>query len=380
MVFSKTRTHDLRNVKQLNCWGSELTDVSLVRQMPFVQVLSLSVNCITTLADFGACKNLQELYLRDNQIANLNQILYLVDLPNLKKLWLAGNPCADRPNYRMTVIKNLPYLEALDNISVTRDEVIQAESLGSDLSLDDSQPSAVGGHVKPSHHPSSTSTHPPTQPQHHQKEVVVEKGNNEEEDDDDDEEEYETEESVLPQTQQQIVRGTSVQSSSPVTPQSQPQSHAHVTPVQTSTNNSLPSSASGGRSQRASYPSEAVLPQTRPPPAHLVTPVQSSASTVVQPTNMVRSSSTAEYVGYSESTVSSHYQHAQYGNGKVFAGESGTPCRSSLCLQQKLHAKGGKNRNANILSAVLCLIKELDAASLEVVDTEIHCRMEDFNN
>ena len=63
MVFSKTRTHDLRNVKQLNCWGSELTDVSLVRQMPFVQVLSLSVNAITSLEDFGACKNLQELYL-----------------------------------------------------------------------------------------------------------------------------------------------------------------------------------------------------------------------------------------------------------------------------------------------------------------------------
>jgi hypothetical protein len=42
--------------------------------------------------------------------------------------------------------------------------------------------------------------------------------------------------------------------------------------------------------------------------------------------------------------------------------------------------KGGRNRNANILSAILCLIKELDMASLEVVDTEIHCRMEDLSN
>ena len=37
-------------------------------------------------------------------------------------------------------------------------------------------------------------------------------------------------------------------------------------------------------------------------------------------------------------------------------------------------------QNANILSAILCLIKELDAASLEVVDTEIHCRMEDLGS
>lgn len=45
----------------------------------------------------------------------------------------------------------------------------------------------------------------------------------------------------------------------------------------------------------------------------------------------------------------------------------------------RLLPKGGKNRNANILSAVLCLIKELDYASLEVVETAIHCRMEEMD-
>ncbi|CAG2167537.1 unnamed protein product [Oppiella nova] len=47
---------------------------------------------------------------------------------------------------------------------------------------------------------------------------------------------------------------------------------------------------------------------------------------------------------------------------------------------QRLLPKGGKHRNANILSAVLCLIKELDYASLEVVDTTIHCRMEEMED
>ena len=37
-------------------------------------------------------------------------------------------------------------------------------------------------------------------------------------------------------------------------------------------------------------------------------------------------------------------------------------------------------QNANILSAVLCLIKELDYGSLEVVDTTIHCRMEEMED
>lgn len=39
--------------------------------------------------------------------------------------------------------------------------------------------------------------------------------------------------------------------------------------------------------------------------------------------------------------------------------------------------KGGKSRNANILSAVLCLVKELDYVSCEVVQTALHCRMEE---
>ena len=37
-------------------------------------------------------------------------------------------------------------------------------------------------------------------------------------------------------------------------------------------------------------------------------------------------------------------------------------------------------QNANILSAVLCLIKELDYGSLEVVDTTIHCRMAEMED
>jgi len=39
-----------------------------------------------------------------------------------------------------------------------------------------------------------------------------------------------------------------------------------------------------------------------------------------------------------------------------------------------------KNRNSNILSAVLCLIKELDGPSLEVAEMAIRCRMEELDD
>lgn len=119
IVLSRTRSHDLRNVKKLNCWGSELSDISIVRRMPNVEVLSLSLNNISGLQDFEECKYLQELYLRKNQISDINEIYYLQELPNLKKLSLEDNPCNQHNNYRYTIIKALPRLESLDNVGVT---------------------------------------------------------------------------------------------------------------------------------------------------------------------------------------------------------------------------------------------------------------------
>lgn len=84
--------------------------------MPNVEVISLSINSIETLQYFSACSMLQELYLRKNEIKDINEILYLSQLQFLKKLSLEDNPCANSDNYRLTVLKALPNLEFLDNL------------------------------------------------------------------------------------------------------------------------------------------------------------------------------------------------------------------------------------------------------------------------
>lgn len=81
-----------------------------------VVVFFFSVNDITTLEDFQHCENLQELYIRNNKIENLCEICYLKKCEKLRILWLADNPCANRENYRDTVLKNLPNLQKLDNV------------------------------------------------------------------------------------------------------------------------------------------------------------------------------------------------------------------------------------------------------------------------
>mmetsp|Transcript_20932 Transcript_20932/g.49931 ORF Transcript_20932/g.49931 Transcript_20932/m.49931 type:complete len:115 (-) Transcript_20932:692-1036(-) len=103
LVLAKTRLDNLVDVRNLNLWGQDLDDVSILRRMPNVEVLSLSVNKISSLKDFAYCKKLQELYLRRNLISCLSELSHLNSLPDLKVLWLSDNPCADTTSYREQV-------------------------------------------------------------------------------------------------------------------------------------------------------------------------------------------------------------------------------------------------------------------------------------
>ena len=122
--------------------ASNLKDICIIRELTNLEVLTLrfawlkqinilhffifyksinSVNKIVTLKYIQHCKHLTELYIRNNSISNLNEIFYLKELKCLKILWLADNECSRDPLYnslyRLTVIRNLPYLKKLDNSS-----------------------------------------------------------------------------------------------------------------------------------------------------------------------------------------------------------------------------------------------------------------------
>lgn len=58
LVFNKTKSDNLNNIKNLNLWGNELEDLSLIDRMPNLEVISLSVNKINSLKDFANCSKL----------------------------------------------------------------------------------------------------------------------------------------------------------------------------------------------------------------------------------------------------------------------------------------------------------------------------------
>ncbi|XP_068197251.1 cilia and flagella associated protein 410 [Antennarius striatus] len=135
LVLGKAKAADLVCVKKLNCWGCHLTDISIFSQMTNVEVLTLSVNSISSLAPLAGCVSLCELYLRRNSIPSLTELSHLRPLTRLRVLSVAENPCcgADPGRYRLTVLRCLPRLHKLDNQVVTEEELALALTEGEEL-------------------------------------------------------------------------------------------------------------------------------------------------------------------------------------------------------------------------------------------------------
>ncbi len=115
--FIKTKTNNSKcnQIKSLNLWGNELEDISILSELPKLEIVSLNDNNIRNLEVFQNHENLKELYLRKNFIATLEQIKYLEKCKNLSILVLKDNPITSISDYKNKIIEILPQLKKLDD-------------------------------------------------------------------------------------------------------------------------------------------------------------------------------------------------------------------------------------------------------------------------
>lgn len=52
LVLLRCKCEKLTQIKNINLWGSELEDVSILKEMPNIEICSLSLNKIKSLRDF----------------------------------------------------------------------------------------------------------------------------------------------------------------------------------------------------------------------------------------------------------------------------------------------------------------------------------------
>jgi len=136
----RTKCEKLEGIKNLNLWGCDLEDISIIRDLPNLEVVSLSINKIKTLRDFANLRYLRELYIRKNMVSDLDDVNYLRKCNNLRTLWLNENPLAENKNYRAFVIKTLPQIVKLDDIPITNEERNSINNLNfDDLEINDNE-------------------------------------------------------------------------------------------------------------------------------------------------------------------------------------------------------------------------------------------------
>ena len=116
LIRSRLGIDNLENIKKLDLWGNNIDDISLLSEMPLLEIIFLSMNHIKDLSVFCNLKNVKELYLKDNKITDFNQIEYLRNCKKLEILDLIDNPISKQPNYRQKILEILPFLKKLDEL------------------------------------------------------------------------------------------------------------------------------------------------------------------------------------------------------------------------------------------------------------------------
>ncbi|XP_004525312.1 uncharacterized protein LOC101461147 isoform X6 [Ceratitis capitata] len=361
MVIARSKQSDLGSIKKLNCWGSDLSDVSIIKRMRGVEVLALSVNKITTLQPFEDCLKLQELYLRKNNIQDINEIAYLQNLPVLKYLWLEENPCCDRvgPSYRQTVLRALPNLKKLDNVEVTQEELDEAlraggggsgSGSGGTREEDDVYEDSYAQQQPPSRYEQPSP--PQQQPQQQQSQ----------------------QNHYPPQHRQQQQH-------------QQPSPQQYQQQQQQQRRSSSPMKEEYYQSDRPSYPAHYRHSQTD------LTEWEEH-----QQNNQFGSTAALHHAGGPRrgGEVSDRYAYrngsARENGGDWEETERPRPRRpdgrysdsaSTVSTAVLNHYSGYHrrpiNRSSNLLSATLCLVKELDYPSLEVVEHAVRCRIDELS-
>lgn len=346
LVLAKTRSQDLRSVLKLNCWGSGIKDVSLVRQLVNVEVIGLSCNEITTLEDFAYCTKLKELILRKNKIKNIAEIAHLQGLPKLTSLWLDENPCVENThNYRKVVLKALPNLTILDNVPVTREELQEIEELGNEIYEEipyESSNSSSSG-------PSSTANNNPNNNNYNSSTVNAPSRNAQS---------LSTEYEPNVSTEMNSQHNDTVYSNNANNNNEQYLNETSYYQTNDATTNDISITTASGLHQLND--------------SHVTGGNSISNKASFHRSSSIHQQQQAARCLSSQGSVTTLNGYQNQGN--VSWSNTATNMSSN---NNNILPKGGKSRNGNILSAVLCLVKELDYVSCEVVETALHCRMEE---
>lgn len=118
-----TRALWLNNNKLTNIKNLDQVIEAVLESPEQVAWIDFSYNSIKTIDDIILkYENLKILYFHGNQIEDLDEIIKLKDLKELRSITFHGNPITENPKYRAFVITILPQVVNLDFSPIIKSE------------------------------------------------------------------------------------------------------------------------------------------------------------------------------------------------------------------------------------------------------------------
>ncbi|XP_075064185.1 leucine-rich repeat-containing protein 49 [Mixophyes fleayi] len=112
----------LGELRVLNLARNQISQVENLTGLDSLTELNLRHNNISFVRDVDTLSSLQLLYLSFNNISRIDDILCLADSTSLSDVTLDGNPIAQEPWYRQTILGHMVQLRQLDMKRITEEE------------------------------------------------------------------------------------------------------------------------------------------------------------------------------------------------------------------------------------------------------------------
>ena len=136
IILAKAGKKKPEDITKLNAFAMGVERIITLKPFVNLEIVSLSLNKMTSLEVFADCLSIKEIHLRKNNVSSINELEHLANLPGLHTLLLSDNPCTKLDGYRSTAIRLLKYLRKLDSLQVTEEEkLVRVENSSDDMQL-----------------------------------------------------------------------------------------------------------------------------------------------------------------------------------------------------------------------------------------------------
>ncbi|KAF4029676.1 hypothetical protein GN244_ATG18623 [Phytophthora infestans] len=122
----------MKELRSLDISHNAVESLQEVATLSNLLVLKCSSNQIADLSWIAGLNQLEELWIRDNRVESA-QVAHLQQLSALQTLVIHPNPCTERGDYVLAIVKVLPWLQRVDTVAITeelREEARHAEERG----------------------------------------------------------------------------------------------------------------------------------------------------------------------------------------------------------------------------------------------------------